>query len=666
MLHEQLSRLQGPDWHGCVETENIPVPRTTITRLVENLDAWEPYRLSKARRRVCSLFQNCSIDDASVVGLLEHFCATAPPSVYRDNLLKILRLENHDLRVAALLDAMASLNYTRDAELLKDPYHFALVHQMYSLIKKYPFGGKISENAGRAAITSFWDAEEHNRQTNERWAVEEPSGFLDTLTSRLAEFFGNCPSWDDVIDNGNWGPGTNREFPLGSSFTGCELKTAVPLTFLRQNTQLVPRMLKRHVQWARALEERYEPHCNSGGCAQAVTGSKQSHVPKSALTHRSISTEPLFEGYLQAGLGFFIRRCFKRESRDLSYSWTTCQKLAHLGSVTGLWCTLDLKAASDSLCRNPLVTLMSGDPQLQAWYSKLNRTRCSSGEVFSPTDLQPPLGSTGQFKRQEHRFELFSSMGNGYTFELESALFYCVITSCVPGVWVQHHGQPVLRWPHVSVFGDDLVFPSAYAPQVFATLEWLGFRVNNTKSFVEGPFRESCGLDLVAGVNVRPLFITKELSSGHEIVDLCNRIWSRGHFESCVDRFVDPHDSRWLRAYNALRQSIPRNIQKLILTPPHVLNGLWEWDSGSKVVETPSGAVPSWRVFVRQSTTLNLGKFVIGGDRIWPQKANLSNLLCARLRNLSVPTNPFSKETRATGEDVVLRDTYTTRVGWSS
>lgn len=666
MVQKHLPRLQGPDWHDCVEGEAIPSNRTVISRLVENSDAWEPYRFSKARRRVCNLFQSCSIDDASVVGLLLQISATAPPSSYRDNLLKVLRLEHHDERVAGLLDVLGSSDYTRDSELLKDPYHFSLVHQMYSLVKKYPFGGKVSENAGRAAIASFWEAEEHNRQTNERWESEEPSGYLDTLTSRLVEFFGPCPSWDDVIDNGNWGPGTNREFPLGSSFTGCELKTAVPLTFLSINTQLVPRLLKRHEQWARALEERYEPHCNRGGCAQAVTGSKQSHVSKTALTHRSISTEPLLEGYLQAGLGHFIRRCFKRESRDLSYSWSTCQKLAHLGSVTGIWCTLDLKAASDSTCIKPLVTLMAGDPHLQAWYTKLNRVRCPSGEVFSPVDLQPSLESGSQFIRQTHRFELFSSMGNGYTFELESAIFYCVITSCVPGVWVQHHGQTVLRWPHVSVFGDDCVFPVAYAPQVFATLEWLGYRVNNTKSFVSGPFRESCGLDLVSGVNVRPLFITKELSSGHEIVDLCNRVWARGHFEISGDRFVDCHDSRWLRVWNSLQQSIPRHIRKLILSPPHVLNGLWEWTSGPMRGETPSGTVPSWRVFVRQPTSLDLRRFEIWGDRIWPQKANLSNLLCARLRNLAVPISPFSKEIRAAGEKFVLRETYTTRTGWSS
>lgn len=274
MLQSQLPRLQGPDWHGCVEEVAVPSNRSVICRSVENSDAWVSHWHSKARRRVSNLFQNCSVDDASVVGLLIHFIATAPLSVYRDNLLKILQLDNHDQRVAGLLEAIASSEYIRDAELLKDPYHFSLVHQMYSLIKKYPFGGPVSENAGRAAITSFWEAEEHNRLTNERWVDEEPSGFLDTLTSRLAEFFGPCPSWDDVIDNGNWGPGTNREYPLGSSFTGCELKTAVPLSFLDKNTQLVPRMLKRHVQWARALEERYEPHCNRGGCAQAVTGSK--------------------------------------------------------------------------------------------------------------------------------------------------------------------------------------------------------------------------------------------------------------------------------------------------------------------------------------------------------------------------------------------------------
>jgi len=61
----------------------------------------------------------------------------------------------------------------------------------------------------------------------------------------------------------------------------------------------------------------------------------------------------------------------------------------------------------------------------------------------------------------------------------------------------------------VHVFGDDLIVPSDYVHQVIGALESADLKVNVNKSFVDGYFRESCGVDAFKGVNVTPTRIKK-------------------------------------------------------------------------------------------------------------------------------------------------------------
>jgi hypothetical protein len=44
-------------------------------------------------------------------------------------------------------------------------------------------------------------------------------------------------------------------------------------------------------------------------------------------------------------------------------------------------------------------------------------------------------------------------------------------------------------------------------------LRYFGFSTNKEKSFVVGPFRESCGTDWYAGADVRPCVVDKKIDS---------------------------------------------------------------------------------------------------------------------------------------------------------
>jgi hypothetical protein len=94
-------------------------------------------------------------------------------------------------------------------------------------------------------------------------------------------------------------------------------------------------------------------------------------------------------------------------------------------------------------------------------------------------------------------------MGNGFTFELESLLFYSIAKAV--SELLDLEGE-------VSIIGDDIIINSRGYTLLTEVLNQLGFVVNNEKSFWQGPFRESCGADWFNGNSIRPFYAKKALS----------------------------------------------------------------------------------------------------------------------------------------------------------
>lgn len=200
-------------------------------------------------------------------------------------------------------------------------------------------------------------------------------------------------------------------------------------------------------------------------------------VPKNAKTDRTIGIEPSLNGYVQLGIGSFLKdllgklglspRNQSRNRRLARECWKRCL------------CTVDLSMASDTISVGLLSLILPED-----WKQLLNLTRTPFAQM--PDGQLWPLDKV-------------SSMGNGYTWELESLVFYAVVQVVT--------GAPV---DAIGVFGDDLVFPAKYYPAVSGALEFLGFKVNSKKSFWQGDFFESCGKDYYRGIDVRPFYLKKD------------------------------------------------------------------------------------------------------------------------------------------------------------
>lgn len=204
-----------------------------------------------------------------------------------------------------------------------------------------------------------------------------------------------------------------------------------------------------------------------------ITPAKLSFVPKNAKTYRSICTEPGLNTLVQLGLGSYIGRrlaAFGIDLRDQSVN----QIRALEGSLTGELATLDLSSASDTISLEIVYELLPLD-----WAHLLDQMR--SRNVLLPN---------GELLCQEK----FSSMGNGFTFPLETLIFWSLAAACCP------------QDSDATVYGDDIIVPTAAYELLVEVLIAAGFVVNLSKSYHSGPFRESCGKDYFLGTPVRPYY----------------------------------------------------------------------------------------------------------------------------------------------------------------
>lgn len=259
-----------------------------------------------------------------------------------------------------------------------------------------------------------------------------------------------------------------------------------------------------------------------------VPGGKLAFVPKSYKTYRTIVLEPEGNMRWQTAIGTMIRTRFKnRTGGRTAFGRYTTQDLkdqapnAHLAEI-GSWSdslsTIDLAAASDSVSLGLVEELLPHD-----WYRFITMTRSSY--------VRHPDGSYRALAK-------VSSMGNGFTFELESLIFWALTASVVELMGVTDQ--------RFRIYGDDIVVSSVAAPRLIQLLRYCGFETNVEKTFVTGPFRESCGSHWLSGVDVSPFYIKEPICTENRYYWFLNtyKAWlqkrgkSLGSYHRCV-RLVD-------------------------------------------------------------------------------------------------------------------------------
>lgn len=323
------------------------------------------------------------------------------------------------------------------------------------------------------AIAEFYRCEAQCKTTNDRIALLQDGfqtvedecvrNFVRRVRGLIRSTLGRLP---DRIKP-RFGPGSTFSDKAAQA-TMPDKITARP-TITSSAVSFLP--LWAQTPWGRlqtTLRYRSEP--------ELVRGNRFTTVPKDSTKDRGICIEPSFNVFYQLGLGRVIRERLLGVGIDLNDGQDLHRAMAHEASISGSHATIDLSSASDTICKNLVKLLLPED-----WHDALFCLRSEKTLV------------EGKWVH----LEKFSSMGNGFTFELETLIFWALAKACDP------EGE-------VKVYGDDIICRTEFSGAILSCLRYFGFSPNVNKTFVTGVFKESCGGDYFNGVSVRPHYV-KEL-----------------------------------------------------------------------------------------------------------------------------------------------------------
>lgn len=290
----------------------------------------------------------------------------------------------------------------------------------------------------------------------------------------------------EIISAGGVGPGASI------SARGHDFYTKLwdsPLTATRPDlTYLWGKTVSMDPRWGDAFTA-----CTSARSPRIVAGNKLSFVNKNVTVARTIGTEPTINMWFQLGIGNLLAARLKEFfGIDLSNQQVVNRDLARFGSALDSYGTIDLESASDTLSMRLMQEIL---PRSLLRWCELTR---------SPVTTLPDGRSIS--------LGMMSSMGNGFTFPLQTIIFCSVVRTAYKHLGI----KPLAFGPAVNrnfgVFGDDIIVVKDAVPLVLHILKMIGCVVNQSKSFVEGPFRESCGGDYFQGHHCRGVYIKRLLS----------------------------------------------------------------------------------------------------------------------------------------------------------
>lgn len=247
-------------------------------------------------------------------------------------------------------------------------------------------------------------------------------------------------------------------------------------------------------------------------------------VPKSYKTPRIIAE-------VSATRQFFLQAIRKAATEDIDRSkfaglidlerQQTNQEWAFKGSAFGLYATIDLTSASDSIAVS--LARQTFPPNyfraIERWNPKMMMVNGS---------LYP-------------RF-IFQTSGNGSTFVMESILFLAVALAATE--YEQKYHKKKLLKPRT--YGDDMLCDVRVYPTLICFLELLGFTVNADKSYGPGTsYRESCGAEYFDGIDISGKYYPRQRitpTTADGIAALCSlqhRVFNCRHAEEYLYKLVN-------------------------------------------------------------------------------------------------------------------------------
>lgn len=396
------------------------------------------------------------------------------------------------------------------------------------LLRKCDLDSGVDREA--AAVSTFWACEARNATTNARLnRFTRAHLFLETSADEAVYQF--ITEWRKEVKDvlGNLPDTLTPRFSGGATYADTGLLITIPdkmsstPTITNHARCLLP--LWGDTSWSRSLVKD-RPWASD---PRTVRGNIFFTVPKDGKTFRGCCKEPSLNVSYQLDVGRIMKARLHHIGIDLRQGQAIHRRLAREASVHGRAATVDMSNASDTLCR-VLPELVLPDP----WLEVLKSLRATHTRV----------------KGKWVRLEKFSSMGNGFTFELETLLFATLARTVIR----LSGGDP---W-EVKCYGDDLIVPSNHYREVLAALVFFGFEPNMNKTFGEGPFRESCGGDFWDGTPVRAHYLERLPDEPQQWISLANGLRRVSHGDSYPPSRWGITRRAWFRALDPIPSQIRR------------------------------------------------------------------------------------------------------------
>nr|UJQ85524.1 MAG: hypothetical protein 3 [Leviviridae sp.] len=485
--------------------------------------------------------------------------------------LEVIRERNVQSYLHTLPSFLAepSQLYGSDSERLR----FAAQYQVVSFLKKFPFDkSEYDVDRRQVALNKLLDCEKRCSETNKRLSSTEAPSWVRRARQLISDVLGDLTTdvIMKIITSGKHGPGATLS-NKGVKTTPYYKFTVFPYTVTKSARLYAYAAMSSSVLWVDILERsgrRKEIPPITGpqyqkelmlfdSCVEVVDADHITFVPKDARTDRPIAVGASLNLFLQLGVMSYMEERLRLVGVDIT-DQSRNQRLAREGSLysgtadlsnENQFSTIDLASASDTISTGLVELLL--DP---LWYAFLDDLRHKSGEIDG----------------QSFVYQKFCAMGNGFTFPLETLIFWAVSKAAI------EDAGGICRKADIGVYGDDIIIRAKHSNVVVAALSYAGFEVNSAKSFLRGPFKESCGHDYLHGELIRPFFLKRRLDSEEAIYTVCNFIATM-----CVER----RGNAGVRAvYNCLVSAIPRarrcyaplgaDSDMALLVPFHSLSGL--------------------------------------------------------------------------------------------
>jgi hypothetical protein len=379
---------------------------------------------------------------------------------------------------------------------------FAEDYFLTEYLSKYK-GLKLSRDPVAAALDKWRLAEDQCRETNRRFraSLSRPfqgrvEGLLFAAKRKISKVLGTL-HLPRVLDACKWGPGATFDHKsvdaaLDKKISETISTTAPALGYIRAVVESDP-------HWFEAITGIFPsgPFSLTKDCFSVVRGNRLIVVPKNAKIGRVIAAEPTANSFLQQGVHQYLVHRLRSFGIDLSDQFSNWE--AARRAFSELLATLDLSAASDTIARELVATLLPLD-----WYLLLDALRSHETQLPDKSWV---------------KCEKFASMGNAFCFELETLIFWALAEAVRDEV-----GCTVRTY----AYGDDIIVSQRIARDVAWIFEECGFTVNDKKSYLSGNFFESCGGHFHRGSDVTPVYQKETLRSRSELIRAHNRLMRLG------------------------------------------------------------------------------------------------------------------------------------------